>query len=220
MKPTRDVALIEYSPKVDFYNHITHAAAAVIALFGAFALIRKAAPSGNPALVSCVVYSITLMCVYTVSAVYHALPQGEKRRRARLLDHLAIPLLLAGTTTPCALVTLYRISHVHALIVFGTAWFCALFGIVAKLLFFEKLKALVMAVYFTGGAGMLASAFAVTAKLNHTGLALLVIGSVFYIAGALFCRAGIKKPPLHVVFHIFTALGSLFHFLSIYLYVI
>ncbi|MBR6004939.1 MAG: hemolysin III family protein [Clostridia bacterium] len=220
MKITRDVALIEYSHRVDFLNHTTHAAAAVLALFGAFALIGKAAPLGKTALFSCVVYSITLLCVYTVSAVYHALPQGEKRRRARLFDHLAIPLLLAGTTTPCALVTLYRISHVHALIVFGTAWFCAVFGIIAKLLFFEKLKALVIVVYFTGGAGMLASAFAVTAKLNHTGLALLVTGSVFYIIGALFCKAGIKRPALHVVFHIFTALGSLLHFLSIYLYVI
>ena len=220
MAVTRDVALIEYSKKVDFLNHITHAAGAVAALTGAFALIKKAAPQGAAALVSCAVYSLTLLCVYAVSAVYHALPQGEARRRARLLDHLAIPLLLAGTTTPCALVTLYRISHVHALIVFGTAWFCAVFGILAKLFFFEKLKALVMVVYFTGGAGMLASAFAVTAKLNHAGLALLVAGSVFYVIGALFCRAGIKKPLLHVVFHIFTALGSLCHFLSIYLYVI
>ncbi|MBQ6264612.1 MAG: hemolysin III family protein [Clostridia bacterium] len=220
MRITRDVALIEYSAKTDFLNHITHAAADILALFGAAALIKKAAPLGMKALISCVVYSITLLCVYSFSAVYHALPQGEKRRKARLLDHLAIPLLLAGTTTPCALVTLYRISRFHAFAVFGVAWFCAVFGIVAKLFFFEKLKALVMAVYFIGGAGMLASAFPAAGRLNHTGLVLLVAGSVFYIIGALFCKAGIKKPPLHVVFHIFTVLGSLFHYLAIYLYVI
>lgn len=220
MKLTRDVALIEYSHKIDFLNHITHAAAAVAALFGASALISKAAPLGAKAVSSCVVYSITLLCVYSFSAVYHALPQGEKRRKARLLDHLAIPLLLAGTTTPCALISLFRISPLHAHIVFATAWFCAVFGIAAKLFFFEKLKALVMAVYFTGGAGMLASAFTAAGRLNHTGLALLVIGSVFYTIGALFCKAGIKRPALHIVFHIFTVFGSFFHFLAIYLYVI
>ena len=82
MKLTRDVALIEYSQKVDFLNHITHAAAAVAALFGASALISKAAPLGAKAVASCVVYSITLLCVYSFSAVYHALPQGEKRRKS------------------------------------------------------------------------------------------------------------------------------------------
>jgi hemolysin III len=220
MELTRNVALVEYSQKVDFLNHITHASAALAALAGAAALVAKAAPLGAKAVVSCIVYSITLLCVYSFSAVYHALPQGEKRRKARLLDHLAIPLLLAGTTTPCALISLHRVSHVHAYIVFATAWFCALFGIISKLFFFEKLKAAVMFIYFTGGAGMLASAFRAAGSLNHTGLALLVCGSVLYTIGALFCKAGIKNPPMHVVFHIFTVLGSLFHFLTIYLYVI
>ncbi len=220
MKITRDVALVEYSKKVDFLNFLTHAAAAVAALAGSAALLAKAVSVGAKETVCCAVYSATLLCVYSFSAVYHALPLGEKRRKARLLDHLAIPLLLAGTTTPCALISLGRINPLHAYIVFGVAWFCALFGICAKLFFFEKLKALVMAVYFTGGAGMLASAFTVTGRLNHRGLALLVAGCVFYTIGALFCKAGIKKPYLHVVFHIFTVFGSLFHFLSIYLYVL
>ncbi|MBO4893318.1 MAG: hemolysin III family protein [Clostridia bacterium] len=220
MNLTRDVSLIEYSEKTDFLNALTHAVAAAGALAGLVLLLLKAVPLGVKETVSCVIYAITLIAVYTASTIYHALPQGEKRRKARLFDHLAIPLLLAGTTTPCALISLGRINSVHAYIVFFTAWICAAFGIAAKLFSFEKMKAIVMAVYFTGGTLMLASAFLVVRRLNRTGLALLVIGSVFYCAGALFCRAGIKKPPLHVVFHIFTVLGSLFHFLSIYLYVI
>ncbi len=220
MNLTRDVSLIEYSEKTDFLNALTHAVAAAGALAGLVLLLLKAVPLGVKETVSCVIYAITLIAVYTASTVYHALPQGEKRRKARLFDHLAIPLLLAGTTTPCALISLGRINSVHAYIVFFTAWICAAFGIAAKLFSFEKMKAIVMVVYFTGGTLMLASAFLVVRRLNRTGLALLVIGSVFYCTGALFCRAGIKKPQLHVVFHIFTVLGSLFHFLSIYLYVI
>lgn len=133
---------------------------------------------------------------------------------------MAIPLLLAGTTTPCALISLGRVSRTHSLIVFGIAWFCALFGILGKTFFFEKLKGVVMAVYIIGGAVMLFSALPAAKSFEPTPFRLLFVGSGLYIAGALVCRAGIKRPCLHPIFHLIVLAGSLVHYYVIYVYIL
>ena len=219
MNALKDVKLIEYSKPVDVLNCITHAIGAALAVIGMVFLVKKSLIlSDTVGVISCIIYSISLIAVYAISALYHGLPQGEAKRKARLFDHLAIPLLLAGTSTPCALITLRRVSMPNSILVITIAWFCAIFGIIAKLFFFEKLKAAVMAVYFTGGAIMLLSTVPLLENINKTGFLILVLGCIAYTVGALFCHGGIKRPWMHVIFHIFTVFGSALHFLAIYSY--
>lgn len=217
----KDVKLIEYPKRVEQLNCITHAFGALLAVTGLFFLTAKAINKcDNIGIASCIIYGITLIMVYTFSAVYHGLPMGEKKRVARLLDHLAIPLLLAGTATPCALISLKKISSPHAVFVFVTAWLCALFGIAAKIFFFEKLKAAVMVVYFTGGTAMMISAIPLLWSINKQALLLHSAGCIAYAIGSVFCNLGIRKPKYHVVFHIFILLGSAIQFFVIYNYVV
>ena len=219
MNALKDVKLIEYSKPVDALNCITHAIGAALAVIGMVFLVKKSLIlSDTVGVISCIIYSISLIAVYAISALYHGLPQGEAKRKARLFDHLAIPLLLAGTSTPCALITLRRVSTPNSILVITIAWFCAIFGIVAKLFFFEKLKVAVMAVYFTGGAIMLLSTVPLLENINKTGFLILVLGCIAYTVGALFCHGGIKRPWMHVIFHIFTVFGSAFHYFAIYAY--
>ena len=219
MNALKDVKLIEYSKPVDALNCITHAIGAALAVIGMVFLVKKSLIlSDTVGVISCIIYSVSLIAVYAISALYHGLPQGEAKRKARLFDHLAIPLLLAGTSTPCALITLRRVSTPNSILVITIAWFCAIFGIIAKLFFFEKLKAAVMAVYFTGGAIMLLSTVPLLENISKTGFLILVVGCVAYTVGALFCHGGIKRPWMHVIFHIFTVFGSAFHYFAIYAY--
>ncbi len=219
MNALKDVKLIEYSKPVDALNCITHAIGAALAVMGMVFLVKKSLIlSDTVGVISCIIYSISLIAVYAISALYHGLPQGEAKRKARLFDHLAIPLLLAGTSTPCALITLRRVSTPNSILVITIAWFCAIFGIIAKLFFFEKLKAAVMAVYFTGGAIMLLSTVPLLENINKTGFLILVLGCVAYTVGALFCHGGIKRPWMHIIFHAFTVFGSALHYLAIYSY--
>ena len=219
MNALKDVKLIEYSKPVDALNCITHAIGAALAVIGMVFLVKKSLIlSDTVGVISCIIYSVSLIAVYAISALYHGLPQGEAKRKARLFDHLAIPLLLAGTSTPCALITLRRVSTPNSILVITIAWFCAIFGIVAKLFFFEKLKVAVMAVYFTGGAIMLLSTVPLLENINKTGFLILVLGCIAYTVGALFCHGGIKRPWMHVIFHIFTVFGSAFHYFAIYAY--
>lgn len=221
MKLSKDVELIEYPPKIEKANMVTHAVAAVFALAALILSLVKVIDKGPRFIISAAVYCLAFFGVYTISAVYHGLPAGEAKRTARLFDHIAIPLLLAGTATPCALITLYRVDYFHCALVFSIAWFSALFGIVSKLFFFSNktAKILCMVVYFAGGAIMMLSNITILDEINKTAFILLIIGCLLYTLGAVFCSLGIKHPAFHPVFHILVFLASAVIFLSIYNYI-
>lgn len=214
----KEVKLIEYSKSVDMGNCITHAIGAVLSVAAAIAMLLAA--NGARQTLSAVIFGISMLTVYTASAVYHGLKNGEAKRIARLLDHSAIPLLIAGTTTPCALVTLYDISAVHGISVLCAAWFCALFGLISKIFFFEKLKSVTMAVYIICCAAMLFSAIPVMDEMEKGSFELICAGCVSYLIGAIFCYFGIKREKFHVVFHLFVMLASAIHFYAVYKFIL
>lgn len=214
----KDVKIVEYSKKVDLANSLTHAVGAVLSLVGTVFLLTHCDSARERLCFT--VYGLALIAVYTVSATYHGLKPGEAKRIARLVDHSTVPVLIAGTATPCALISLYDVSPIHGIIVFIIAWFCTLFGIFSKLFFFEKLKNVTMAVYIVSSLVMLVSAVPRLGEINSDGFWWLVFGCVFYLIGAILCGLGTKKPSLHVVFHIFVMLGSGIHFYAIYNYIL
>lgn len=214
----KEVKLIEYSKRVDFFNCATHAAGAIASVAALVLMIMKAQGARHTA--SAVIYGLSLIAVYTVSAVYHGLKSGEAKRIARLIDHSTVPFLIAGTATPCALITLYNLSKPHSILVLVLAWFCALFGLFSKLFFFEKLKNITPAVYIVSCLIMLFSSVPLLDRMNVHAFLGLGDGCLFYLIGAVFCALGIKRPVMHVVFHVFVLFASVIHFYVIYEFVI
>lgn len=214
----KDVKIIEYPEKIERWNFITHLIGALCSLAGVVFMLL-CADSFREKLCSCI-YGFTLITVYTASSVYHGLRPSRTKRIARLIDHSAVPLLIAGTTTPCALISLYNVSPLHGIIVLICGWACALFGIFSKLFFFEKLKSVTMAVYILCGLSMLLSAVPRLGELNSKGFLWLVFGCIFYVIGAILCGLGAKKPVLHPIFHIFVITGSFIHFYAICRFII
>lgn len=213
-----DVKLIEYSKKVDFGNCITHALGAVLSVAGLIFMIVRSGEFGTRHMLSSVIYGIAMIAVYAISAIYHGLGKGEAKRIARLIDHSTVPILIAGTATPCALITLYDISIGHSLLVLILAWFCALFGMFSKLFFFEKLKAVTMAVYIVSCFVMLLSVVPIIGEFESGAFEGILLGCAAYLIGAVFCGLGIKREALHVVFHVFVMIGSAVHFYVICAY--
>ncbi len=214
----KDVELIEYSRGVDFGNCLTHTIAAALSAGALILMAAKAADIRSA--VSAVIYGLSLIAVYSVSAVYHGLKSGETKRKARLVDHSTIPVLIAGTATPCALLTLYDLSVSHSLFVLILAWFCAIFGIFSRLFFFEKLKAVTMAIYIVSSLLMMLSVVPLLGQIDSIAFGGFVFGNTFYLIGAIFCGLGKKRPFLHIVFHILVMIGSFSHFYIIYSYML
>lgn len=214
------VELIEYTKAQDALNCVTHALGALLGAVVLVLLTEKAAPFGMARYTaSAIIYGLSLIVLYSASAVYHGLPQGEAKRTARLVDHSVIPILLAGTATPCALITLYNHNKICCAVVLLLGWGSVIFGLVAKLFFFQKTKAACVAVYIIAGAVMLSCSLAVVDEINVHALLLLVLGCAVYLFGSIFCALGRKHPWCHVPFHMFMVAGSMIHAYVIYEYV-
>lgn len=210
----KDVKLIEYSKRVDRWNCITHGIGALLAIIGAVFLIAVA--EGLIETIAVVIYSLSLIAVYTVSTVYHGLKNGEAKRIARIVDHSTIPILIAGTATPCALITLFNVSVPHGIIVFALAWGCTIFGFFSKVFFFEKLKAVTMATYITCISLMLITAIPLLGQIDSKEFIKIVIGCVFYLVGAVLVGLGKKNEKIHPIFHVVVLIGSVIHYIVIY----
>lgn len=179
MKNKDSVELIEYTKAQDALNCVTHALGAIFGAAVLVLLIKKALPLGSARYTAAaVVYGLSIILLYGSSAVYHGLPRGEAKRTARLVDHLVIPVLLAGTATPCSLITLYNHNKICCAVVLLLGWGSVLFGFIAKLFFFQKTKAACVAVYIIAGAVMLSCSLAVIDEINVHALLLLVLGCV------------------------------------------
>ena len=87
-------------------NAITHGIGAVLAIVGAVYLIAASTRGTAWVVVSCSIFSATLVLVYICSTLYHSLVRTRARHVFHILDHSAIYLLIAGTYTPFCLVTL------------------------------------------------------------------------------------------------------------------
>ena len=88
MKNKDSVELIEYTKTQDALNCVTHALGAIFGAAVLVLLIKKALPLGSARyMTAAVVYGLSIILLYSASAVYHGLPQGEAKRTARLVDH-------------------------------------------------------------------------------------------------------------------------------------
>ena len=111
---------------------ITHLAGTVLAAIGAPLLIVLAARSGDAwKIVGCSIYGAALFLLYGASTLYHSL-RGRAKTILRKLDHCSIYLLIAGTYTPFALVTL---RGAWGWTLFGLAWGLAALGIAQEFVF-------------------------------------------------------------------------------------
>jgi hemolysin III len=112
-------------------NGYTHLAGTVLAMGGAGVLVTTAAAKGDPLrLASVSIYGATLLVLYLASTVYHSTRDGPRKALFRKLDHTAIYLLIAGSYTPFALVTLRGTA---GWTLFAASWGLALVGILQEI---------------------------------------------------------------------------------------
>lgn len=198
-------------------NSITHGLGLALSVAGLVVLVVLAALRGTAwHIVSCAVYGTTLVILYTASTLYHGVRGPRVKRVLRILDHSAIYLLIAGTYTPFALVTL---RGAWGWSLFGAVWGLALLGILWKIWFVDRFAVVSTTVYLLMGWLAVGAAKPLLAALPLGGLAWILAGGLSYTAGVAFFGWR-KLPYAHTVWHLFVVAGSVCHFLAVLLYVI
>ena len=198
------------------FNSISHLLGAMFALAGMVMLIVLAARQGDPwKIVSFSLYGACLFSLYVFSTLYHSLRQRAKTV-FRKLDHLAIYLLIAGTYTPFALVTL-RGGWGWSL--FGTIWGLAVIGMALEFLPRRGARILPVAIYLLMGWLVLIALKPLLQALPLMGFVWLLLGGLSYTVGLIFYGLDMKLRHAHGVWHLFVLAGSICHYVAIFNYV-
>ncbi len=201
------------TPREELANSVTHAAGALMALFGGAVLIIRAAVRGSALhVVTVSIFSATLVLLYTSSTLYHAIPSHGAKQRLKLLDHVAIYLLIAGTYTPFALVGL---GGSWGWTIFGVIWGLAVLGIAFKLFFIGRFRRLSTAVYVGMGWVVVVAVVPLLQALDPWTLFWLAAGGICYTAGTLFYLSRRLRFG-HSIWHLFVLAGSACHYCGIW----
>ena len=198
-------------------SSITHGVGLALSIAGLAWLVTMAAVRGDGwHVVACSIYGATLVMLYLASTFYHS-SRGVKTRRVwRVIDHASIYLLIAGTYTPFALVSL---RGVWGWWVFGAVWGIALLGVTFKVLFTGRFAALSLVLYMAMGWLSVIIVKPLLARIPAGAVWWLLAGGLCYTAGAAF-YAWKSLRYHHAIWHLFVMGGSTCHFFAVMFYVL
>jgi len=206
-----------YPPKEEKLNVISHGIGLVLSIVALLLLIFKAVKAENSVnLVSFSIFGASMVLVYAASTFYHSAKTNRLRIRLNILDHAAIYILIAGTYTPFALITL---KGTTGWIILWVVWGIAFIGVILKLFFAGRYQLLSTILYVAMGWLIIFAINPLIENLSTPGLWWLFAGGISYTIGAILFM--LKKIPYnHAIFHVFVLLGTFAHFISIYFYVL
>ena len=206
----------EQSRGEELANSLSHGAGFVAALAGAPVLIAHAVRHADAAFVVGVsVFSATILLLYFASALYHAFPAGRAKRVLRVVDHVSIYLLIAGTYTPF---TLGVLRGAWGWTLFGIVWGLAAVGVAIKASGRAFHPILSTALYLLMGWLVVIAVEPLLARVPVAGLLWLLAGGLSSTVGVLFFALDSRLRYGHLVWHVFVLGGTVCHYFAVLRY--
>ena len=196
------------------FNAISHMVGTVASIGALVTMVVIAAGTSDPyRVVGASVFGATLVLLYVISTLYHSV-KGRSKNVLQKFDHCAIYLLIAGSYTPYALVTL---QGAWGWTLFGLIWGLAAFGIVQEVTISRKSQTrwLSLLIYLVMGWLVLIAIKPLIANLATAGLVWLVLGGLVYSIGVYWFINDEKIRHGHGIWHLFVLGGSLCMVISV-----
>ena len=182
----------------------------------ACASIVLAAAASGVAMIATLVYGVSMVTCFGVSASYHTM---AKTRRSQLLmqrvDHAMINFFIAGTATP---IYLYRGISTYSLTLLVLTWMGTLVGVTLKIR--RKAWRFASGMYLATGWTAIAALPGLWSFVGPAAALLVVAGGVVYSLGAvIFWRRwhpfSATSWGFHETFHLCTVIGASLHFVAV-----
>ena len=200
--------------RYELANGLTHAlgiALSVVATVMFVILTAQGVISGALAAAS-LVYGVTMIVLYTSSTAYHLVQGPVAKRVARVMDHVSIYFLIAGTYTPVAV----YIDTPAARNVLIIAWIVTVVGALFTLRFWGRYGVLHVLFYLAMGWMIVVIWEDVIDSVSVSFIRWGIAGGISYTVGTTVY--GMQKLPYnHAIWHLFVLGGSICFFLGIYL---
>ncbi len=211
-----NIKLPNYTVGEEIFNSISHGIGAIFSIVALILMVVKAhgiLPETTVTLFGC-----AMIILYVMSCIYHALPPSlEGKKVLRVIDHCNVFLLVYGTYIPMSLV---GVGGKSGLALFIAITIITIIGVLLTAIKIDKTQVLQVICHLLSGWGALFFISQLKNSLGINGLILLIIGGVMYSIGSLLYAIGRKRKYMHSIFHVFCLLGTLFHFLCVYLFLL
>lgn len=201
----------------EIVNAMSHGLGVGLAVAGtAVLLVCAALYSDAMGVVSASIYGASLICLFTMSTLYHSFRNIKIKRTFQIFDHCSIFVLIVGSYAP---ICLSLLGGALGWTLFAVNLFFAIAGIVANAYSVKKWHKLSLVFYLLMGWSVVFAIKPLLQLIPLSGFALLLIGGLSYSFGVIFYNA--KKPRfMHSVWHLFVLSGSIFHYFFVLFYVI
>lgn len=202
------------------YRGWIHQQASYLSLL-AGALLVFLAPTPRAALAAAI-YSLALVAMLTVSALYHRRNWSPKlRARMRSLDHATIFVLIAGSYTPFCMLALKGEVGERLLLI---AWMGAVAGVAQSIFWVRAPRALTACLYLALGWLVTPYLPLLAQSIGALGLSLIAAAGLFFTAGAVIYVIRRPNPApatfgYHEVFHTLVTAACGFKFAAVALLV-
>ncbi len=197
-------------------NAWTHGFGAILGIAGLALLVSFKEHKNDWSLFSVIIYGLSIIILFSASAIYHSVSNEKRKHYFRIIDHISIYLLIAGTYTP---VTLIALNNSLGWPLFWTVWAIAGFGLILKLFFTGKFEIISTLLYLIMGWLIVFDFTNLSDLIGPNGLILFIAGGAFYTIGIIFYAVH-RIPFNHVIWHLFVLGGAICHFLMIFFFVL
>ncbi|MEM9001313.1 MAG: hemolysin III family protein [Bacteroidota bacterium] len=192
------------------WNVYSHALGIVLGVLGLIFLLSETSNATRPE--PFFIYGFSIILLFSASTVYHAVSDPKLKHKLRILDHISIYYLIAGTYTP---VCVYLLKESRGELLLYLVWGLAIFGTILKLFFTGKFEIFSLVLYGIMGWAVVIDVNYLISNISSNGLFFLGLGGVFYTVGMLFYA--LKKIPYnHLIWHFFVLGGALCHWWFVY----
>lgn len=193
-------------------NAYSHALGIILAIIGGLFLFKTNVNTIPYMKGSIVAYTSSLIVLFTASTVYHAVESPKLKKKLRILDHISIYYLIAGTYTPVCLSVLLPSK---GWLLFYLVWGIAFFGTILKIFFTGRFEAFSVVLYGVMGWLIVIDLPYLLQHMSSPQLIYLASGGAFYTIGILFYA--VKKIPYnHLIWHFFVLGGAISHWWLIF----
>jgi len=200
------------TPFEEKLNAITHGIGAILGVIALILLITHNTHKTSWSLFSVIVYGFSIIILFTASTLYHSVTKEKQKHTFRIIDHISIYILIAGTYTPVCLITL---DESLGWPLFWIVWGIALFGVFLKIFFTGRFELFSTLLYLIMGWLIVFDFAALSTGVGDNGVLFLFAGGLAYTIGIIFYAIQ-KIPYNHVIWHLFVLAGAVFHFFMIF----
>lgn len=210
------IRIPNYSLSEELINSITHGIGAIFSIVGLILCIINS--SSTIAIVTSSIYGSFLILLYIISCIYHSLsPKIKGKKVLRVIDHCNVHALVFGTYFPIAICGIKGIEGIIISIIIGIL---SILGIIFSAIDVDKYSNISVICHLFSGWSIIIFYKLLINNIGINGFYFIILGGIMYTVGSILYMIGAKRKYFHSVFHIFCLLGSFFHFMCIYIYVI